>query len=878
MPLAATLALTASVAVAAFGVLAPLIHWIVPATELPAPFPEQHQDAETLGFLLVFAVLLPISLVAGPRLAIRVARRAGAESLSSIAALLTLALVALLVGVKVSERLPWGGGLGTLLVAAVAWTVLAAAVLGAAAPARLDPPRSLSGRAPAIWRASAVLGLVLVVCFAFTASIDLVPLLIAAALAALLLAGAGGNLPELGGRRAAAADALVCLLLVLVTVNLAIFGFAEPPSADDTILQFHQNFFLGPANGVLGGEPILVDTLSQYGVGSILFLAGIFEVVPIGNPMVGVVEGLLAAATMIAGYAVLRLCSVSRGLAALAMAFAAVVLVLAAQFPIGGLLQHGAIRFGLPIGVVLGAVLEARHPARAPAGRALALITIAIASIWALEAFAYTLLTTAAVLAFAAWDVAPGERARWLGPRLAAVAAACVLAHLAFAAVTLLAAGELPDWGPYLDTLRAFLTGGVGDLTFDFSPWSPAFAIGGLYLVSAAAIVLTTRLRPDDARRERVALLALSGLTAYGIALLSYYVNRSGDHIVAFIALPALLLWVLWLAVILRSDAAGPAIARAARLGTAALAVLLVSIAWSATSARLPETALAHLVPGGEPLGPALDRLVDPPGIAAGAEEAEHLLEGEMAGERSSIVLTSADLSVEALMRTGRVNRLPLANPWEDSLVPDAHLPALREAIADLEPGDRVLLDGAAIEVFEGFRREPDRDPLAEPFSRATLVPTGIAILQEWVLDEVGERFRLDPVVTGSDGLVVAELAPRSITLPQGSFSSVSVETAGGLHFERPVSVSFFGDPGGKNFVGWKGDCNAASSGVRIDAGRLLTNGQGVETLIKCDEARASRDRWLRRFFREDPLIIRDERELVLTGGIGSITLEKWSE
>ena len=64
------------------------------------------------------------------------------------------------------------------------------------------------------------------------------------------------------------------------------------------------------------------------------------------------------------------------------------------------LLQHGAIRFGLPIGVVVGAVTEARWPAAATPARAFQLVTVAVASIWALEAFAYTLLTRLAVAAF----------------------------------------------------------------------------------------------------------------------------------------------------------------------------------------------------------------------------------------------------------------------------------------------------------------------------------------------------------------------------------------------------------------------------------------------------------------------------------------------
>ena len=71
-----------------------------------------------------------------------------------------------------------------------------------------------------------------------------------------------------------------------------------------------------------------------------------------------------------------------------------------------------------------------------------------------------------------------------------------------------------------------------------------------------------------------------------------------------------------------------------------------------------------------------------------------------MPGEQESVVLTSADLSVEALMRTDRVNAIPLSDPWEDSLVPDLHRQAVEEAVAELEPGRRMLIDRASREVL----------------------------------------------------------------------------------------------------------------------------------------------------------------------------------
>jgi hypothetical protein len=314
----------------------------------------------------------------------------------------------------------------------------------------------------------------------------------------------------------------------------------------------------------------------------------------------------------------------------------------------------------------------------------------------------------------------------------------------------------------YLHTLHEFLAGGIGDLTYDFSPWSPALGVAGIYVASAAATALLVTREGGVAGPDRPAVVAIGATTAYGIALFSYFVNRSADHIIAYVSLPAVMVVALWLALLLRpSSGASSVVRRVAVVFCAAAAALLVSVAWSSAGSRFSQSALGHVIPGGESLHAALHRLWYPPELAPGADEGERLLEQYMPGESESVVVTSADLAVEVLIHTDRTNRLPLADPWEDSLVPLEHLPALRAALDSLEPGERVLLDRPALDVFNGYRREPERDPLREPFSSGTVVPSGIAVLQEWELKEIGERFRLVTVARGDGGLVVARLVPR---------------------------------------------------------------------------------------------------------------------
>ncbi len=124
--------------------------------------------------------------------------------------------------------------------------------------------------------------------------------------------------------------------------------------------------------------------------------------------------------------------------------------------------------------------------------------------------------------------------------------------------------GHLPDWGQYLAYLQAFLFGRLGDLTYDYARWSPGLAVGAAYLSSACVIAVLVTRRPGLVRRERIAMLALVGMTAYGVAIYSYFNNRSTANTLINVALPGLILGGMWLGLLLRSK---PDTSDAARRG-----------------------------------------------------------------------------------------------------------------------------------------------------------------------------------------------------------------------------------------------------------------------------------------------------------------------
>jgi hypothetical protein len=580
--LGAPTALTACLALAAFGVVGSLTHLVLPATELPPPFPSQHQDAETLAFVFSFAVALPLALLFVLRLQARLGGD-GARRLEGVAASLTVALIGGVAALKVADAALSVAGAAALLAASLAWWAIAAAMIAMAWSGRgaglLDRIAAVSDL---LWWLA--LALIAAGSLAFVDLEVLVPapliagIVLAAGAVLLWRAGVGERI-ALGRRAGRLADAAIVVLILLAVPNIVIFDLSNPLVTH--VIQFHQNFFLGPADQVINGGAMLTDTLSQYGVASIYLIAGWFELVPIGNGTLGFLDNILSALVFVAAYGVVRLAGTSRLLAAATMTVAVVSFVYGLDYPLGALLQHGSIRFGLPMVVIAAATIEFARPSLRRPAQIVQLLGLGLASIWALEAFAYTLVTAGAVLAVRVRLYPSGTRLRSLGRWSAGSLLAFVGFHMAFALATLAIAGELPDWGWYLNTLREFLTGSVGELTYDFAPWTVAFALGAFYIAAIAALVLLLVRRPALARRHPGRVVALAATAAWGVALFSYFVNRSAEHIVPYLSLPAAMTAAIWLGLLL-----DPAVAASRRVRTTGLAamlaagVLLVAVAW----------------------------------------------------------------------------------------------------------------------------------------------------------------------------------------------------------------------------------------------------------------------------------------------------------
>jgi hypothetical protein len=721
---------------------------------------QQNQSVKTDVYLIAFLVILPLSLVGGPRIADAIAAGPNGEALRSFAAGFAGLLAAALIVVHFSGGLPWGSGVKGLLVGVLVWAALAGAALWRVMRGgRWRALERLQGMWPAPAALAALLAFGVLVCLTSSASLGAAPLLIGAAVAALVLVlYRRARLPRLG-RWGWVIDAIVVAVLLLAVPDVVVFknpvGIPDI-FVDPGIVQFQHDYILGSVNQVLGGGALLVnDPVSQYGVGLIYFVAGWFRIAPIGYGTFALLDVLLTALFYIAGYVVLRLAGVGRLLAAGALALGVVALVYNFAYYVGQLPEEGPLRFGLPMIVLLGSVAAVSLPRVALAARIVVLCGLAVAAVWAFEGFAYTVVTYVAVVGAEAWLQAPGARVRWLIRSLLYGLGAIVAGHVVFALATLIGSGHLPGWGQYLAYGREFLFGGrAGSITYGFANWSPGLAVYAGALISAAAVVLLCRRRPELARSSPARTVALAGSTLYAIAILSYTDNRSSTYLFLYVALPLLIAATLWLALVLApASGLAPRLRLSSLTAALAISVLLLAGAWPQVATHFNRTALAHFYPGGG-LRAALHRLWHAPPFDPRTPVGIRLLDSYVRSRRVIILLpTVPDLGTEILIRSHRSNRLPIGDPKADGLVPSVWLPRVRAALRSIRPGQRILIDDEALNAIRELRN-PAVDPLKAPVD-------GGGVEAEWILRYLDQRFEIRPITRAPDGLIVAELARR---------------------------------------------------------------------------------------------------------------------
>ena len=262
VPLAPIVALSVALTLGALFLVGPLLWSVVPETRLPAPFPSHHQDAETLIYIVAFALLMPAGVVVAARISDRITTGPNAGSLSVVVGALSAGLALVVVLTRVSAGASWGGGPAALAVGAAIWGAVAVVVLARAASGRPWPAATSAARhASAVWTVAGVLLAGVALAFVDLDGVSRAGLLIGAiGVAGVLFVHERARLPTVPTWLGHTIDIVLVGLILLAVPNLFPLAAGVPgTSLDLSLTQFHQNFYLGPANQILAGDAMLVD-------------------------------------------------------------------------------------------------------------------------------------------------------------------------------------------------------------------------------------------------------------------------------------------------------------------------------------------------------------------------------------------------------------------------------------------------------------------------------------------------------------------------------------------------------------------------------------------------------------------------------------------
>jgi hypothetical protein len=552
-----------------------------------------------------------------------------------------------------------------------------------------------------------------------------------------------------------AAPAIRVRRSITVAIDVIVAFFLIPLLASDFnqyygTLRGDQDFYVGPANAILHGSPMLVDTFAQYGVGVMYFLAGIFEVIPIGYGTFQLVNGFLTALEFVLIYVVLRIGCRSQLYALLGTAVCLVANVLTGIGPHIGFASTGPLRFGLPWVLITLAVLAEKKPGHRRILDVAMLALVGVSAIWSLEAFVYTTGAYVAVIALelVLQDGSRRERAGRVGRRFGLLASIIVVSHVIFAVATRAFGGQWPDWGGYLAYIRLYGWNGFSTLLID--PWSLGYLIAALYFISIAGLVFVAVEQREFAAVIRVELTAIATTTAFGIFSYTYFLGRSHPNNLHHIAPAAIVLSVLWVSLLARHT---PVVNRTMRFA------VLVFVGWAAaavlvqqpqeTRASLRRSPLRQIVQLNPRLSTRAHALIDwrQEPVDQPAIESEQLLDRFAPGRCRVAVVVQRSLSTEALIRAHRGNLLPIAVPLQESLLPARSLSLVEKRLSRLGPGSVVLTEQDYLDKPPHYRY---RGAIGNPDELGVVV-----------LSEIRRRFRYRVAATTPDGLVLLILVAK---------------------------------------------------------------------------------------------------------------------
>jgi len=572
----------------------------------------------------------------------------------------------------------------------------------------------------------------------------LVPLAVAFAVAAFsnyavtrwstLLVVAACGLPALahpGFRNAIARNRSRIALDIAAVVMILMLGFDTDYSHD----VHHFAFYLGPAASLVGGGRPLVNINCQYGVAVVYMLAGAFKfgLVPGTYQGMSAFVSALGIVQFLVLYVMLRLCLRSQWYALLGV----LAILLERVFGAYSYISYpslGPMRFLWGHVLLFCVALRYRFPRRANIMRVFELLTLALSSIWSVEAAMGAFGAFIGVLFFeTAFANKPMSRKLLQAAAVAACAALTIgLAHGLLAAEIRHQTGEWPHWSHYLAYVSMYSK--IGFLwAFPIIPWEPWALV--LLPYFGTLIALLAR-RPFFGRKDvRLEHVVVFGMAALGVVEFSHYVGRSHINHLRVYLIP-LFLGAYWLDRVARRSSAVPESFRRSFLfaGYCSLGLLVLSTLEGFT-VRFKNTALSRVATDHDIASPwqaSVTALSLTKSTQALLQDTTRLVrQYEPNGRKVALFMEQYQRPV-VLLKLKRAHVWPLALPDQDAFEPSA-----KERVQNFRHG---LVPGSLIFVSEANLSSLDRE----------------------ILNKLQQEFRFSELEASASGLKVIRLEART--------------------------------------------------------------------------------------------------------------------
>ncbi len=310
--------------------------------------------------------------------------------------------------------------------------------------------------------------------------------------------------------------------LVLISIFLLTFhvGYLNP---------YDLSLYAGPINDSLQGKPPL-SYPSTYGFFVIVFLSGIFSIIPLSLFHLHIVTAILTTLGFIAFYILANILLKNRG-----VAFLATILAISANWLTGigyrgSFPQTGVLRFGMWYVVAFAVYVELKYRQRWTT-----ILAVALSFFWSFDVGAYVVAAYLMFRWFVSLHASIQKTITGFVPHLMLTIGTIIGVFLLITLVSTISFGAPPQWNNFWGSTSAFLSGPLLlPLSSSIIPW----------LVLAPAIIsicyVLSVIKKERSRLDTSDTLLLF-TACYGITQFMYFVSRSHPNNLHHVILPSIL-------------------------------------------------------------------------------------------------------------------------------------------------------------------------------------------------------------------------------------------------------------------------------------------------------------------------------------------------